>query len=51
MLKTGTYILFADEGSSIWAEVDMEQTVIHDGDEEYPVPTYYLEMLMEELYG
>lgn len=54
MIKQGTYILHADEASSITAEVTTDFITITDsiwdGDtKEYQVPTYYMEKLMEEM--
>jgi len=57
-MKTGTYILHADEGSSVTATVTPDfitiEDSIWDSDEpkstkEYQVPTYYIEKLMEEM--
>ena len=54
MIKQGTYILHADEASSITAKVTTDFITITDsiwdGDtKEYQVPTYYMEKLMEEM--
>lgn len=51
MIKPNTYILHASkEEGSIWADVDINKTVIHEGEKTYEIPTYYLDLLLQKIY-
>ena len=54
MMERGIHVLIAEESCSVTAEVTLEDTIIREklnGESfEYRVPTYYLDILMDEAY-